>query len=108
MMIIQEQQKEISELKLQSKMQALTIREKEIEVQHTNIELERKSLQLNTYQQTDDQFENATDAAELSLAGLKSNKGHLLHDKEEVKLKSEFPETTPRNASPETNQRTLM
>ena len=78
-----------------SKMQALTIREKEIEVQRTNIELERKSLQLNTYQQIDDQFENATDAAELSLDGLKSYKDHLFHDKEEVKLKSEF-ETTPK------------
>ena len=101
MRIIQEQQKEISELKMQSKMQALTIREKEIEVQRTNIELERKSLQLNTYQQIDDQFENATDAAELSLAGLKSNKDHFLHDKEEVKMKSEFCETTPGNVSPE-------
>ena len=52
---------------------------------------------MNTYQQIDDQFENATDAAELSLAGLKSNKDHFLHDKEEVKMKSEFPETTPKN-----------
>ena len=94
MSIIQEQQKEISKLKMQSKMQALTIQGKDIEVQRTNIELERKSLQLNTYQQTDDQFENASDAVELSLAGLKSNKDHLLHDKEKVKLKSEFPETT--------------
>ena len=60
MRIFQEQQKEISELKMQSKMQALTIREKEIEVKRTNLELERKSLQLNTYQQIDDQFENTT------------------------------------------------
>ena len=82
---------------MQSKMQALTIREKEIEVQHTNIEQEGKSLQLNTYQKIDNQFEYATNAAELSLAGLKSNKDHLLHDKEEVKLKSEFSETTPKN-----------
>ena len=107
MRIIQEQQKEISELKMQSKMQALTIQEKEIEVQRTNIELERKSLQLNTYQQIDDQFENATDAAELGLAGLKSNKDHFLHDKEEVKMKSEFPETTPGNVSPETTPKNI-
>ena len=92
---------------MQSKMQALTIREKEIEVQRTNIELERKSLQLNTYQQIDDQFENATDAADLSLAGLKSNKDHLLHDKEEVKMKYEFPETTPGNVSPETTPKNI-
>ena len=90
-------------------MQALTIQEKEIEVQRTNIELERKSLQLNTYQQIDDQFENATDAAELGLAGLKSNKDHFLHDKEEVKMKSEFPKTTPGNLSPQTTpKKTLM
>ena len=50
-------------------MQTLTIREKKIEVQRINIELEKKSLQLNTYQRIDDQFENATDAIELSLAG---------------------------------------
>ena len=54
-------------------------------------------MQLNTYQQIDDQFENATDAAELSVAGLKSNKDHLFHHKEEMKLKSEFPETTPKD-----------
>ena len=88
-------------------MQALTIQEKEIEVQRTNIELERKSLQLNTYQQIDDQFENATDAAELSLAGLKSNKDHFLHNKEEVKMKSEFPKTTPGNVSPETTPKNI-
>ena len=95
---------------MQSKIQGIyltIIREKEIEVQRTNIELERKSLQLNTYQQIDDQFENATDAAELSLAGLKSNKDHFLHDKEEVKMKSEFPETTPGNVSPETTPKNI-
>ena len=92
---------------MQSKMQALTIREKEIEVQRTNIEQERKSLQLNTYQKIDDQFENATDAADLCLAGLESNKDHFLHDKEEVKLKSEFSLTTPGNVSPETTPKNI-
>ena len=78
-------------------------------MQRTNIELERKSLQAEhiLYQQIDDQFENATDAAVLCLAGLKSNKDHLLHDKEEVKLKSKFPETTTGNVSPETTLKNI-
>jgi len=56
--IIQSQQREIEQLKVQTKMKELSLEEK-------NVELKRKEIELGTYRKMVDNFENATEASDL-------------------------------------------